>query len=458
MKPREVFVFVEEDAVRAGVFAACNGCCDVGQAGAAGNPPLLKTPRQIIRTTLRDPLNSAIVVGIGILYQLSQAEELPVRRTEHLDTQEFMNTPFDHPTAPSAAYREYPSGVTAGLRLFASFAPLDHAAPLLLSMHGWHGNIKSGHKDNVTPPADEIYFTVQPEMRGRGDSGAKPDANGRELQDAVDALKAARDLYPQAVAEVPPRLHGGSGGGGNVLGILGKFPDLFASAVCECGISDYALWYAHDAVGEFRDEMRDAGWIGGDPHRNPEAYLSRGGRTTARNLLTPLLLVHGTADNRVPFEQAEAYVDALRRNGKGDLARLQEFPGVGVPGHFGGMTEEMDKLRRKRIAEHHLLNSLTPRLSASGEFVVAGYLRTSRFEAELETVDQVALLRYDLLSRTFTFQAPSCKQARVRLAGEPQWQSVCCQTIALADLCNAIGVPDPRKAEFAETRSQRPAQ
>lgn len=369
-----------------------------------------------------------------------------------------MNPALSHPPAPVATYREYRSSVAAGPRLFARFAPLDHPAPLLLWLHGWHGNIKSGHKDNVTPPTEEIRFKVQPEMRGRGDSGGQPDANGWELQDAVDALRAAREFYPQGVTDAPPRLHGGSGGGGNVLGILGKFPDLFAAAVCECGVADYALWYAHDAVGEFRDDMRDAGWIGGDPHSNPEAYLSRGGRTTARNLLTPLLLVHGTADNRVPFEQAEAYMDALRRNGKGDLARLQAFPGVGVPDHFSGMTEEMQALRKRLIAAHQTRHSRRSVLPESGEFVVAGYLRTSHFEVELETVDQIALLRYDLTGRKFTFQAPSCKQARVRLAGEPQWQSVSCQTITLSGFCDAVGVPDPREVELAETLSQRRTQ
>ncbi|MEI6423608.1 MAG: prolyl oligopeptidase family serine peptidase [Lentisphaerota bacterium] len=303
----------------------------------------------------------------------------------------------------SASYKSYDSSVDPALNLHARFAPLTQPAPLLLWMHGWHGNIKSGHKDNVTPPDEETFFKVQPEMRGRGDSGGKPDANGWELQDAVDALAAARKHYPNAVADLAPRLHGGSGGGGNVLGILGKFPDLFSSAVCECGISDYALWYSHDTVGEFRDEMKDAGWIGGDPLTNPEAYLSRGGRTTAKNLLTPLLMLHGTADKRVPFEQAEAYMDALRNNGKSQLVRLQEFPGVGAPDHFSDMTEEMNKLRKKLIAEHHLRNSQAPRLPESGEFVVAGYLKTSRFEVSLESVDQVALLHYDLPRQNFAF-------------------------------------------------------
>ncbi len=356
-----------------------------------------------------------------------------------------------------AAYREYLSSEETGMRLFARFAPLNHTAPVLLWMHGWHGNIKSGHKDNVTAPADETFFKVQPEMRGRGDSDGKPDANGWELQDAVDAIAVARKLYPKTVTDAAPRLHGGSGGGGNVLGILGKFPDLFSSAVCECGVSDYALWYAHDTVGEFRDEMKDAGWIGGDPLTNPEAYLSRSGRTTAKNILTPLLLIHGTADKRVPFEQVEAYMSALQQNEKSQLVRLQEFPGVGAPDHFSGMTEEMNILRKSLIATHHQQYSRKPSIPKTGEFVVAGYLKTSRFELKLESVNQVALLRYDLPMLKFAFQAPSCKQAILRLSGESHWHPIACRTISLSDFCNTIGVTDPTNMKMLEIIPQSKA-
>jgi pimeloyl-ACP methyl ester carboxylesterase len=329
---------------------------------------------------------------------------------------------------------------------------------MLLWMHGWHGNVKSGHKDNVKSTADERFFRISPEMRGRGDSNGIPDANGWELQDAVDALSAGRTLYSQSVSDVAPSLQGGSGGGGNVLGILGKFPDLFAGAVCECGVSDYALWYANDSVGEFRDEMEDAGWIGGNPHTNPEAYLSRGGRTTAQNLLTPLLLLHGIADLRVPFAQAEAYLDAICRHGKEELVKLLSFPGVGVPDHFGGMTAEMSALRQVRTKEHLHRHSQPPEIPSSGTFIVAGYLRSRPFEVCLESVDQVALLQYDLAAERFSLQAPSCTAARVRMRGSKDWAAVSCRKISLDDFCTAAGIQNPRQIDIqplkkAEDRS-----
>ena len=64
---------------------------------------------------------------------------------------------------------------------------------------------------------------------------------------------------------------------------------------------------------------------------------------------------------------------------------------------------------------------------------MAGYLKTSRFEVRLESVDQVALLHYDLPRQFFAFQAPSCRQAMLRLSGESHWRPIACQSISLSD-------------------------
>lgn len=352
---------------------------------------------------------------------------------------------FTHPSTPppAIAYRGYASSLDPGLRLYASFAPLPAPAPIRIWMHGWHGNVKSGHRDNVIPPPDSPFFEVCPEMRGRGDSGGKPDANGFELQDAVDAIAAARDFYPEFVAHGAPHVLGGSGGGGNVLGLVGKFPDLLASAVCECGIADYALWYEGDQAGEFRDELNEGGWIGGDPLTNAEAYLSRGGRTTAMNLLTPLLLIHGDADPRVPVTQARAYRDAALHHGKAGLVACREFAGVGSPNHFDGMTADMQRLHQTLVARHHATHRQAPVLPEAGMMVVAGFLRTKRFEVLLENINQVALLHYDLSGGSFELSAPSCSVASIRSCGSSGWQQFECRRIGLPEFCRRAALPHP---------------
>ncbi len=343
-----------------------------------------------------------------------------------------------------ALYASYPSTFEDALLLYARFQPaLSPPAPLLIHMHGWHGNVKHGHTDNVQPCRHGNYNLVQPEMRGRGDSAGKPDANGAELWDAVDAIPAAREILGERIdAQVPPLLWGGSGGGGNVLGMVGKFPDLFAAAVCECGISDYALWHAHDTVGEFRDELEGAGWIGGNPTNNPEAYLSRGGRTTAMNLMIPLFIVHGELDNRVQYEQATAYRDALHAHGKAELLELLNLPGVGASGHYGGITDEQETARNDGISAHLAAHRTMPVLPDRGRFVVAGYLCTRRFTVRLPSIDHVALLDYDLTRNTFHLHAPTASSARILLADGSEVE-VATQPVSLAELCNHLRVPNP---------------
>lgn len=42
-----------------------------------------------------------------------------------------------------------------------------------------------------------------------------------------------------------------------------------------CGITDYAVWYEQDEIGEFRDELDI--WIGCSPDDDAMAYRSRSG-------------------------------------------------------------------------------------------------------------------------------------------------------------------------------------
>lgn len=120
------------------------------------------------------------------------------------------------------------------------------------------------------------FLAVQVDMRGRAFSTGQPDANGFELYDIYDALIFAKGEYPESIVD-PERVYfvGGSGGGGNALGLAGKFPDLFVSITANFGISDYADWYARDAIGEFRDELDP--WVGCSPEQDPMAYASRSG-------------------------------------------------------------------------------------------------------------------------------------------------------------------------------------
>ena len=283
-------------------------------------------------------------------------------------------------------YLEYPSSQNPDLRLFAEITLPEEPKLIRVQMHGWHGQVKKAHSDNVFNGDEHLHWlVVRPEMRGRGDSTGRQDCNGWELQDVIDAVRFVQREFPDRVLD-PERviLTGGSGGGGNVYGLLGKFPDFFCRAQANCGITDYALWHRNDHVGEFRDEMETAGWIGGSPDTRPEAYASRGGLTTVANLLTPLIMFHGDLDDRVPAEHARLYLEKARQLGKGDLVAYHELKGVGLDGHWGGATPEQQDFRVRVGAEFISLPADPVCIPQRGHFVVAGYLKTKRFEVILD--------------------------------------------------------------------------
>lgn len=336
-------------------------------------------------------------------------------------------------------YIEYPSSQDHLLRLFADFVEPPDPRPIRLQMHGWHGQVRPAHPDNVTESADSGWFNVRPEMRGRGDATGAPDCNGWEIQDAVDAVAFARERFADKVAE--PNLitlSGGSGGGGNVFAMLGRFPDFFCRALVQCGISDYALWYRNDEQGEFRDEM-DV-WIGADPDAGPEAYAARSGVTTVANLLAPLIIFHGETDIRVPSEHARRFVAAAEAAGKGGLVAYHEIEGVGTRNHFGNITPEQQEFMRVEGRAFLTRDRRPIEIPERGRFVVAGYLKTRCFEIVLDSIDHVALLEYDLTAADFRLTAPTAKEARLRVhRDDGSWQewSLDCQPCASWEECVA---------------------
>jgi len=309
-------------------------------------------------------------------------------------------------------YLEYPSSRDADLRLFAEFTVPEKPRRILLHMHGWHGAVKRIHPDNVEAPSDPHWFLIRPEMRGRGDATGEPDANGWELQDAVDAVEfAKREFAGQILDPELITLSGGSGGGGNVFALLGKFPDYFCCSQADCGISDYALWFRGDEAGEFRDEMEGQGWIGGNPDTCPEAYASRSGITTVANLLTPLIVFHGETDIRVPSEQSRRYVAEAQRLGKGSLVTYHELKGVGMRSHWGNITSEQVEFHRK--TGNTFLHTGAPpvEIPRQGRFVVAGYVKTKHFEVVLDSIDHVGEVEYDLDAAACKITAPTARHA-----------------------------------------------
>ena len=157
------------------------------------------------------------------------------------------------------------------------------------------------------------YAVVLPNYRGslgRG-HGFAAEARGRmggpewaDVEACVDAAVAA------GVAD-PDRLGiGGWSQGGFLTAWAVTATDRYRAAVMGAGVSDWSMMAATSDLPDFEAELGGSTpWDGPGPHRaaagSPISYAAR--RTT------PLLILHGADDARVPASQAVAFHRALER-------------------------------------------------------------------------------------------------------------------------------------------------
>ena len=307
----------------------------------------------------------------------------------------------DGEIAERSAFRDlvfYESSITPGVRLAALVTKPVAPGPILVNTHGWHGGIprfQALHEAHTCPP----YLYVEVDMRGRTYSSGSADANGYELVDVADAIAVVRNLYADWITDGEiVFFEGSSGGGGNALALAGKFPDLFSAITAKCPISDYAAWYDGDQRGEFRDELTP--WLGGAPRDRETAYRSRSGLELVANVQTPLLLIHGETDERVPSTHSRRYREAAAAAGKDALVEYVELPGVGTRTHWGNATSEQMMALGRAGEQHRGAHPQPPRLPRQGRVVVAGYVVTRELAIVLDSVDDLVTVDYDLDAHT----------------------------------------------------------
>lgn len=118
------------------------------------------------------------------------------------------------------------------------------------------------------------------------------------------AVLALRAQHPWMDAK-RQAIWGWSGGGAMTLNLLFRYPDLFAAGMSVAPVTDLALY---DTIYQER--------YCGDPREVPEVYRQCSPITFAKDLQGHLLLVHGTGDDNVHFQNSERLFDELVAHGK----------------------------------------------------------------------------------------------------------------------------------------------
>ncbi len=201
----------------------------------------------------------------------------------------------------------------------------DRACPLVVLIHGgpqgaWHSSIHP----RWTPLGlvGHGFAVAMPNITGSTGYGqafvaaVSRDWGGKPYEDVMAFLDFAATI-PGVDASRACAM-GGSYGGYLVNWIEGH-TDRFRCLVSHAG--PYNLESKYGST----DELWFPEWdIGGTPWENPEAYARWSPHRYARDFKTPMLVIHGQNDFRVPVEQALGMFTTLRRLGV--EARLLYYP------------------------------------------------------------------------------------------------------------------------------------
>ncbi|MBK7141249.1 MAG: S9 family peptidase [bacterium] len=105
-------------------------------------------------------------------------------------------------------------------------------------------------------------------------------------------------------------IRGGSYGGYVVFGMITDYPDLFSAAIGSVGISNFVTFLQNTAA--YRRGLREAEY----GPLSDSAFLKEISPIHKAHLIkTPLLVIHGANDPRVPIGEARQIIEAVTKNG-----------------------------------------------------------------------------------------------------------------------------------------------
>lgn len=281
-------------------------------------------------------------------------------------------------------------------------------APIAVVMHQYtdlDGNF-AGYRANAQRLRDAGFFVLTPAMRQRDGSDGKRDSGGLEIYDIYDAIEHVKQTYPTLVNATRVYITGYSGGGGNVMSAITKFPDYFTAAAAFFGMSDYGYdpvngWYNNGAgSGRHGTLHSDIGnpVTGGNPVK--DKYMARASNLASKNNpYTEIHLFVNANETICPPINDTSYLDnaiaAAEFPGEfnnitvhiGSAGTYRDFNqnGQNDPGEEQNWPHAAPSASQQASAESWFLSRLVggqipaPVLNLNDTLFVAGYVKTKRF-------------------------------------------------------------------------------
>ena len=278
--------------------------------------------------------------------------------------------------------------------------------PIAVLMHAYSASNTFGSLQvNAERLRDLGFFVVAPSMRGRDGSDGARDSGGLEIYDIYDAVEAIKAQYPQYVDSDTIYISGYSGGGGNTMSAITKFPDYFTAAAGYFGMADYGYhsvngWYVNGAGSRISQLKVDIGDPTTGDNATLDKYLARASNYASKNVTSTEVHLfvneNETICPPVNSQTFKSYADSTSvKLGEFDnitchigvQGTYEDFDGDGVDdpdeqqwwvhGYINTTVQAagegwfMDRLLAGQIAR--------PSIKDSDQFFVAGFVKTKQF-------------------------------------------------------------------------------
>lgn len=216
--------------------------------------------------------------------------------------------------------------VPAFLYLPASYTP-GEPIPFIVNIHGGpESQFRPFFIRNFQYMMLNGYGILAPNVRGSSGYGRlyqSLDNYKNRMKSVSDAAACARWLVDEGYTTTEMMgVRGGSYGGFMVLACITEYPDLFSAAIDNVGIANFQTFLENTKP--YRRHLREAEY---GPLSDPEFLASVSPIHKVDRIKTPLLVIHGENDPRVPVGEARQIAAAI--SARGGVVDTLIFPDEG---------------------------------------------------------------------------------------------------------------------------------
>ena len=266
------------------------------------------------------------------LMQVTKSSRSGIPQASFVEPQLIKYKTFDGREIPAWFYKPKPLNLTVvPIATEAKTIELNTKnLPVIVSVHGGpEGQERPGFSPLYQYYLSRGYAVLATNVRGSTGYG-KTFTHLDDVQKREDSVKdlAASVEWLKANGADPKRIAvtGGSYGGYMTMAAITLYPDLFAAAVNTVGIVNWETFLKNTSGYRRRAREVEYGMLDKDidflRRISPLAKVDK--------IKTPLFVIHGKNDPRVPYTEAEQVVEALKKRGATVEYKLFDDEGHGI--------------------------------------------------------------------------------------------------------------------------------